>query len=185
MAAAPLAEGVPGARQIGLAIVPNLAWCGFFLAFRRGAGRLRNAALTALVLAIPARALFLAAYLGATLDMNGVGWIVVAAECFSVIGWALLLVTIVANLRTPPVERTAAVLAIVVILASLDDVVVASSRLLSIAGTAAVFWRTNPFGTLWRVVGEPAVQLYWVAVQVYFLRTLATANELRAAWGAL
>ena len=187
LSAAPLAGGLPTPRTIVLAMAPNVAWCGFFLAMWRRPERVRSAAIAVLVLAIPARVLFLAAYLGSTLNMGGVGWIIVGAECAAVTGWALLLVTLVAKLRRPPLETTASVLAVAVCVASIDDVFLAASRLLSAGGTALVFWRNNPLGTFGRLVGEPVLQLYSVATQVFFLRALATARdaETRAAWGEL
>lgn len=181
-AAAAWAQGLPGARTIALAIVPNIAWCGFFLASERR-GQQRGV----LIFAIPARVLFLAAYLLSAPGLTLVAWLITAAECAAVAGWALLLAAFAARLEKPPKETVAAALAVVLAIAAIDDLFLAASRILSIADTPMTFWRNSPLGAFWRRVVEPAIQVYFLVAQVMFLRALAAARdaESRPAWGAL
>jgi hypothetical protein len=186
-AAAALAGGLPGARTIALAIVPNVAWCGFFLAAWRRPERLPRAAASVLIFAIPARVLYLAAYLYSAPGLSLAAWVITAAECAAAVGWAMLLTAFAAHLEKPPKESVAAVVAVVLAIAAIDDVFLAASRILAIADTPWTFWRSNPFGAFLRRVAEPAIQVYFLAAQVMFLRALAASRDAdsRPAWGAL
>ncbi len=183
MSVAPLLEGARGFRTFALISAPYLAWCAFYVAVARSPERLKPAAILVLAVAIPARLLLLVAYISSAVDL--MSSVVVIADGLATAGWALLLITRLVDLRKPSVETTASVLAMLVVLANVNEILLLSVKLLSVFDAPLVFWRNNPLGKAWSAVLAPVVRLFWIATQVYFLRTLATAEEPRTAWGAL
>jgi hypothetical protein len=184
-AVAGISRGADQIRVLFLTVAPNLTWCVFFLAWRRRPERVRAASVAVLLFAIPAQVISLIAAVSSALDLAGAGGLLAAMACLATAGWALLLVTLAANLAWPPRETLASALGIAVAAAGIDDVLVASSRLLSLAATPVVFWRNDPAGTLWRLALEPGLRLAWVAAQVFFLRALGAQTAGRPGWSSL
>ena len=152
---------------IGGTALPSAGWCFSFWMIHRG--RLRSAAILALLAAILPRALYLAASWA-----NGV-WTTWAVPSLLTLGWGIFLMTLLRG-NSRLLAALALPLVILTALQALGDLfTILTSFNELVTGSLALFWRYNPARTVWRQLATPAILLFYLVSQTRFL--LAVRDE--------